>query len=518
MKTSHPILLCSFGLLAACAAQSPGGDDGPPDPVETSDDPIDQVIAKTKHLVVDAPKVEKGAPGAPMTDGDYQCVDTPVQEVRQYDQLLGQLNIGDVLWPGAILRGDSVYSGHLTPITLPRAPETFSVSLESLAGGAHSATLDSPSLSSYRDAIGKILAQSLSGSTAARLSSEVDEVNSEKELALALGVDASAPLTGSIKAGFNFSDSTKRSRYIVKFYQLYYTVDVDPPNLPHDFFAPGVTAADVEGVVSAENPPVYVSSIGYGRQVIFTFESDLAKSELKAALEFAYKGGPEISGNTSLTHQEVLSHTHTTAFILGGDAGEAAQVAIGTYDQLKQFIAHGGNYSKDSPGAAIAYKLSYVRDHDPVQISYASDYTEHTCSRVTQKLRVVLEKIKTDSSGLDGGGDLEIYGSVTAVGTTRQTLVNWASSQYKTIADGVSFPSSGTLGEAILSVKPAAGQAVKIETSLMESDQYVNSDDSFGTAVQDSAPFESGWRRSLILHRSSGDQAITLQLSLTPVP
>jgi hypothetical protein len=52
----------------------------------------------------------------------------------------------------------------------------------------------------------------------------------------------------------------------------------------------------------------------------------------------------------------------------------------------------------------------------------------------------------------------------------------------------------------------------------MESDQYVNSDDSFGTAVQDSAPFESGWRRSLILHRSSGDQAITLQLSLTPVP
>jgi thiol-activated cytolysin len=506
------ISLCSFGLLAACAAQN----SDPPDPVEESDDPIDQVIAKLRPLPVDAPKLEKGTPSAPTADGDYQCVDTPVEEVRQYDQLLGQLNIGDVMYPGAMLRGDSVYAGRLTPITLPRAPLAFSDSLESLAGGDHSATLDSPSLSSYRNAIGQILSQSLTGSTSARLSSEVDEVNSEKELALALGVDASAPMVGSIKAGFNFNDSTKRSRYIVKFFQLYYTVDVDPPNLPHEFFAPGVTADDVSAVVSESNPPVYVSSIGYGRQVIFTFESDLAKSELEAALQFVYKGGAEISGNTSLTHQEVLSHTHTTAFILGGDAGEAAQVAIGTYDQLKAFIGHGGNYSANSPGAAIAYKLSYVRDHTPVQISYASDYVQHTCSRVTQKLRVVLEKIKVDSAGSDIGGNLEIFGSVTAVGSSRQTLVSWPEAQYKTIAAGASFPSSGIVAETILPVKPAAGQAVRIETSLLEDDEFSN--DSFGDAVQTAAPFESGWRRTMMLQRSSGTQAITLQVSLTPVP
>ncbi|HUS28898.1 MAG TPA: thiol-activated cytolysin family protein, partial [Kofleriaceae bacterium] len=298
--------------------------------------------------------------------------------------------------------------------------------------------------------------------------------------------------------------------------QLYYTVDVDPPNLPHEFFAPTVTADDVSQVVSEQNPPVYVSSIGYGRQVIFTFESDLAKSELEAALQFAYKGGAEISGSTSLTHQEVLSHTHTTAFILGGDAGEAAQVAIGNYDQLKAFIGRGGNYSKDSPGAAIAYKLSYVRDHTPVQISYGSDYTQHTCSRMTQKLRVVLEKIKVDSAGSDVGSNLEIFGSVTAIGSTRQVLVNWPEAQFKTIATGASFPSSGIVAETILPVKPAAGQSVRIETSLMEDDEFSN--DSFGDALQTGAPFESGWRRTLQIQRSSGTQAITLQVSLTPVP
>jgi len=504
-------LSCSLALLAACSQSAEGPS------VEESDDPIDQLFAQLVPLPVQPPKLEKGTPSAPMMQGDYQCVDTPIQEVRRFDQLIGQLSIGDVLWPGAMLRGDSVYSGRLTPMTLARAPLTFSVSLESLGGGAHSATMQNPSLSSYRDAVGQILAQSISGSTAARISSEVEEINSEKELALALGADVSAPLVGSVKAGFNFSDSTKRSRFVVKFYQLYYTVDADPPNLPHQFFAPTVTAAEVQGVVSETNPPVYVSSIGYGRQVIFTFESDLAKSELAAALDFAYKGGVEIAGSTSLTHQEVLSHTKTTAFILGGDAGEAAQVAIGTYDQLKSFIGKGGNYSKDSPGAAIAYKLSYVRDHTPVQISYASDYVDHTCSRVTQKLRVVLEKIKVDADGGDGLGDLEIFGSVTAVGSTRQTLVNWPETQYKTIATGTSWPAgTATIAEAILPVSPLPGQAMKIETSLFEDDNLSN--DSFGTAVQTAAPFESGWRRTMQIQRSSGSQAITLQVSITPVP
>ena len=500
-----PVAIC---LLVACA--------GPP-AVEDSDHPIDQLIARLGKLPAEPPHRIEGAPAAPIVDGDYQCVDTPIDEVRQYDQLLGQLNVGDVLWPGSMLRGDSVATGRMTPITLPRGPITFSVSLESLGGGARSAKLDSPSLSSYRDAIGKILAQSLSGSTAARISAEVDEVSSEEQLAVALGADVSTPLVGSVKAGFNFSDTKKRSRFVVKYFQLYYTVDVDPPNLPHEFFASSVTESDVSGVVSAENPPVYVSSIGYGRQVIFTFESDLSKSELEAALSFVYKGGPEISGSTSLTHQEVLSHTHTTAFILGGDAGEAAAVAIGTYDQLKTFLGHGGNYSKDSPGAAIAYKLSYVRDHEPVQISYASDYTQRTCSRITQKLRVAFEKIKVVNAGGDYNNDLEIYGTVTAIGNVRQGLVSWPSDQYKTIAEGASYPPSSFISEIILPVKPQPGQAMRIETNLFDNDVPL-SPNTYGGTLTDAVPFETGWRRTIYLQRTSGSESITLQFSLTPVP
>lgn len=503
-----------FLALAACSSSPPAPD--APDPVVESDDPIDQLFAGLGPLDVQAARRVEGTPSAPLDSGDFRCVNTPIDEVRQYDQLLGQLSVGDVLWPGSMLRGDSVYSGRLTPIVLPRAPLTFSVSLESLSG-ARSATLPSPSLSSYRDAIGDILAQDVTGATSARISAEIEEVASEEQLSVALGASVSAPLVGMVKGGFHFDDTTKRSRYIVKFFQLYYTVDVDPPGLPHTFFAPPVTADDVAPTLSASSPPVYVSSIGYGRQVVFTFESDLSRSELKAALDFVYQGGAEISGSVSLTHQEVLSHTSTTAFILGGDAGEAASAAIGSYDQLRQFIARGGNYSKDSPGAAIAYKLSYVRDHTPVQISYASMYSQKTCERITQKLHVVVEKLKVDSAGSDLGGDLEVYGTASVRGSgASQTLVSWTSDQYKQVVAGQSYPPSGIIAEAIVPVRPAAGNALRVSTSLMEDDGL--SDDSFGTAIEDAAPFEAGWRRTLQLHRSSGTQAITLQVSLTPVP
>ncbi|CAN5235389.1 hypothetical protein BH11MYX1_BH11MYX1_07660 [soil metagenome] len=504
-------LACVFALLSTSVIAACTDDGG------AQSNEIDQLISQTSTLVVDAPHHISGPPGPTLTDGDYHCVDTPVDEVKQYDQLLGQLAVGDVLWPGSLVHGDSVYSGRLAPITLPRAPLTFSVSLESLGGGARSATLDTPDLSSYRDAVGQILAQEISGSTPARISAEIDEVSSEQQLAVALGASVNAPLVATVNAGFNFSDSKQRSRFVVKFFQLYYTVDADPPALPHDLFAANVTVDDVAAAVGNDDPPVYVSSIGYGRQVVFTFESELSKSELQAALSFVYQGGAEISGSVSLTHSEVLSHTHTTAFILGGDAGEAASASIGTYDQLKAFIGRGGNYSKTSPGAAIAYKLAYVRDNMPVQISYASKYTDKTCSRVTQKLHVVFEKLTVDNAGGDPGGNLEVYGNVEAFGSAEaQSLLSLGSGSFLQVAQGHSFPATGIVSEAIVAVTPASGNALRIHTNLYESDTI--GDDSMGGSVEDVAPFEAGWRRTLQVHRSSGTQMITLQISLTPVP
>lgn len=507
MKTLATLFILS--MVGACA-------ESPAPSVEDSDNPIDQLFASLSALPSEPPSYHVGMPGAPVTDGDYQCVSTPVTEVRELDQLLGQISIGDVMWPGSMLRGESVVGDRLAPLSFERAPLTFSVSLESLGGGKRSARMTAPSLSSYRDEIARILAQDLSGSTPARISAEIEEVSSESQLAVALGASASSALVGKIKGGFDFSRSNARSRYVVKFFQLYYTVDVDPPSLPHTLFAPSVTADAIAKEIGT-NPPVYVSSIGYGRQVIFTFESELSTDELAAALEFAYHGAAEVDGSVSLTHREVLANTHMTAFILGGDATEAVTAAVGGYEELQTFIKRGANYSKESPGAAIVYKLSHVRDNTPATLSYGAEYTERTCSRVSQRLRVVFDKLTVDNAGSDAGGNLEIFGTVSARGSAgSQLLVSWASTSFVQVATGASFPASGVISDSVIAVRPQPGSNVVISTSLSEADSVVS--DSLGVDVETAVPFETGWRKTLQVHRSSGAQAVTLQFTLVPIP
>ena len=86
--------------------------------------------------------------------------------------------------------------------------------------------------------------------------------------------------SASIAASFDFSRSNVRSRYLVKYTQAYYTVDIDAPGRPSDFFADGVTVEDVGAIIDAENPPLYVASVTYGRMVVFTFESEYSGEEL----------------------------------------------------------------------------------------------------------------------------------------------------------------------------------------------------------------------------------------------
>src|ERR1043165_8410958 len=126
----------------------------------------------------------------------------------------------------------------------------------------------------------------------------------------------------------------------------------------------GVTLEDVQAKMNAQRPPVYVSSVTYGRMVVFTFESQYSAQEMSAALDFAYSGGVDLKGDVSVTYKDIISQSKITAFILGGDAGSASQT-IDSYDALISFIKSGGNYSRQSPGGPIAYKLAYLKNNWP---------------------------------------------------------------------------------------------------------------------------------------------------------
>lgn len=478
---------------------------------------IDAYITSLPYLPVAPSQVDQGQRSAEAREGDYSCTRQNLKETRQYDRIVAYAANSDSMFPGAIISADSVLTGLFTQQVLDRAPETISVSLENL-GGKKSALIANPSLSSYREALTGVLQQEITGSTPANLASEIEEVHSKEQLDMALGVQASWGLgVASLKTSFDWSKQETRSRYVVKYTQAYYTVDLDAPQSPSALLAPTVQLADVQAKMDETRPPVYVSSVTYGRMVLFTFESEYSASEMGAALEFAYSGGVDVKGDVSVTYKDMISKSKITAFILGGDAGSAVKT-IDSYEALIAFIKSGGNYSRESPGAPIAYKLNYLRDNSPARMSFTTDYEVKDCVRVSQKVRVTLNAVAVDDAGGDAGSDLELYGQIwieSSAGGSAM-MFNKNSDNYVRVREGQQFGSGALLAEAVINVAPKAGQTIRLRANLRDVDDFLNPDDDLGNETVLN-PFETGWRKESTVTLTGDGSRVRVVFSLSPI-
>jgi len=502
-----------LGVLTGCSFSSSSPDPDAAPSGTPAINQVDQYIESLPYLPIDAATVTEGTPSTPASDGDYACTTQRLQETRQYDRIVAYAANSDSLYPGAIIGADSVVSGLFTQMVLPRAPATISVSLENLAGSKQAA-IAAPSLSSYRDALSSILDAEITGSTPANLSSEIEQVHSEEQLNMALGVEGSWGLgIASLKTSFDWSKQNVLSRYVVRYTQAYYTVDLDAPGAPSELFAPDIELAEVQAKMDDQRPPVYVSSVTYGRMVVFTFESQYSAEEMSAALDFAYAGGVDVSGNVSVTYKDMISQSTITAFILGGDAGTAVQT-IDSYEALIDFIKTGGNYSRQSPGAPIAYKLAYLKDNSPARMSFTTAYDVRDCVRISQQVRVTLQSIAVDSAGGDPGSDLELYGEITAQGTSLATLFNKDESHAVTIHEGSVFGGATPIAETVIDVAPAAGQAIHLHAHLTDDDLV--GDDNIGDDVSE-IPFETGWRKEVTMTLTGDGALVRVTFSLSPI-
>jgi thiol-activated cytolysin len=507
-------LLLSLSLCVACSTgPGPGGGPGGGPEPGSAAAALNAAVESIDELPVGAAERVVGDPSAPMAEGDYSCARRDVHETRLYEELAAFDPNSESLWPGAIIQGEALGNGQLAQIVAPRAPATFSVSLENLAG-ARSATLPQPTLSAFREEIGKLLAAGVTGATPARIYAEIEKVDSQKQLELALGVKADVGVAANVAGSFNFSRTDMKSRYVVKFTQAYYTVDLDTPQSAAALFAPGTKPEDLGDALRPGNPPLYVSSVTFGRMVLFTFESQLSGRELGAALDVVYKAGPQVSGNTSLTDREVLDRTSIRALVLGGSGAEAVKSLRG-FDALMQFIEQGGNYSKDSPGVPIAYKLAYLKNNRPARLSFTRDYQIEDCARVNQKVQVTLRNIKVVSAGGDAGNDLELFGILGAAAKNDAEIWSKLVTEHVTIAQGASFPMTGTLGLGIIDVEPGAGKKLSLYSSLHEYDP-VGGNDLIGNEVVE-VPFESGWRRSVVVRSTGSNAVVEVTFDLSPI-
>ena len=262
-------------------------------------------------------------------------------------------------------------------ISLDRSKGRISVDLPGMVGG-DSYVDANPTVSGMQEGVNTLLNRwyekyAAKNPAPARMQYESTSAYSMNQLKAKFGSDFEK-VGANLKFDFEAVNKGEKQIEVVDFKQIYYTANFDAPKNPSDVFAPGVTVDQLKARgIDDKTPPVYVSSVSYGRQMYVKFETTSKSTELKAAINAVIKGVP-IKPESEWAR--VLKNTTVTVSIVGGNADGAARVVTGTVEDLKKLIQEGATFSTQNPAVPISYKTAFLKDNQVATIQSNTDYIE----------------------------------------------------------------------------------------------------------------------------------------------
>ncbi|NJK95507.1 MAG: hypothetical protein HC905_11920 [Bacteroidales bacterium] len=308
----------------------------------------------------------------------------------------------DVIYPGALIKGESIIDGSYLPISVKRKPITISTSLQGAT--KVSVQVNDPKLSTVREAVNTLMSQNYDVPPA-NLGFTIENVYSREQLNLSLHASYQSGIV-DVNGSFNYSSKTIKSRVVAKFIQNYYTLDLDLPASPADLIDE-VPSSNKYGSLM----PMYISTVTFGRMALFTVESELSESEVHTYLEGSYAS---VSADASADFEKLKAKSTMKVYVLGGSGADAG-TAINGFADFKKYIVQGGNFSKTSPGAPISYKLRYINDNTIAKVVFAASYPIRTAIPRTDNLRydisVRLVSLKPEFEDGDDSNN-ELYGNI----------------------------------------------------------------------------------------------------------
>lgn len=387
-------LLILILFLASCSKDDPGAAPGPEGC--TSDCTIADVLANA-NAFEDFPEqqtVEESNEEPPYND-NYSKSDDDVTERFICTKRTVSITDGSadfflfnpnssVIYPGNLLQGRTLDDA--TPESIPLKRGGGVISYNIIDGNlASSQPVDEISLSSVRDAQNQIIAGSIADgdpSVPANFSLTIEQVQSKEELALKLGVKFktfAAKISGNLEVNTN----SKVHNVIVKLTQRYYTMDVDVPTSPEDFFHESVTAERLAEYIQSDNPAAYISSVTYGRIFYMLFESSSSEAEMKSKLEAGYKTiGTSTAGSVEYESFNSLENLNLQVIAYGGKSSETLE-AVGNFtdnESIGDFLAKIGQSSDITTGLPLSYVVNSVaRPSQIVGAKLATEFDLVTC-------------------------------------------------------------------------------------------------------------------------------------------
>lgn len=306
-----------------------------------------------------------------------------------------------IIWPGALVYANGeMLKGTPIPITLERAPMTLRIDLPGMRSNG-TIKVEKPNNSNVQTSIDEALEwwnanAYQEGYTNPSLSDYETSVSySSQQLAMDVGLNVEWA-SSSVASQLSYASSTQKQVAVMVFKQVFYTVTMNTPTSPAEVFGSNVTISSVRSAFDENNPPAYISSVAYGRIVMFRLEAtNVSKSiDLNAVLEYA--GGANVSSTVNSEYDEILQSSTITVITIGGNAEVASEAVNAKSPGSLKAILTGKNaaYSRDNPGVPIGYTINYLKDNSLAKMGYTTDYTIKDCGTKDFVHRDILVKNK----------------------------------------------------------------------------------------------------------------------------
>jgi hypothetical protein len=427
-----PILIGLIGILSLCigCGLTPQSLSTaiPPQPTMTPqiDGGLDAFVASLPDWSVVSPTMpendgvptdaESVADQVAAMDGTlYTCKTTKYSITHNPSEIVLYNPDAAVLWPGALIRGRShLQQGSLELLAVSRdrrAPLGISIQGGGILGipNGVSTIVEQPVGSTIREGINQLVANALGADVAVGVgasSSTSVESHTSTQALLSLGLDARY-LGVEASGRLNYERDVDQHTYTAYFVQRLFTVSIDLPEQPSSLFADSVTAADLQQLgISADNLPLYIDSVSYGRILLFSFTSRDSREQIAAALEFAYKspvGG--VNGFSEADLQQTLRTARIEIFALGGpDTGVTNLIRSGN---LASYFEAPLAINQVEP---ISFTIRNLGDNRLARVANTTEYDVRECQPVAGSLPQPIHWWTADDTLDDAAGAVELGG------------------------------------------------------------------------------------------------------------
>ncbi|TVQ85638.1 MAG: hypothetical protein EA393_13490, partial [Bacteroidetes bacterium] len=361
--------------LPSWSQSSPLGEPQTPTPVGDPE-PLDDVV-------LDVEVINEDGSITLLEDVMYSCQVQPFTLSANPQQIAMYSPDREILYAGALIQGKSHRDGLGSLLGLPiaeRAP--LRVSIPDLANDDNFRTVESPNQATVDQAIGSMIGNATQSglATPSSISFKMETYFSEKQSALQMGISGNY-LGFEASASGSIDQERSETTITAQFYQKMYTVVVEAPQSPGDFFSDDFTQAKLDqqisqGRIGPDNLPVYVSNIVYGRMMMFSITSTASESDIRATMQAGYNGiGGSVDANLSAQQKAILQESKIKITSIGGDA-EATLAMIRSGDWSQYFT----NTAPLSSASPMSYTFRNLGDGSIASVTEATEYNIRSCS------------------------------------------------------------------------------------------------------------------------------------------